>query len=295
MNRHAVTTDPGDRIVQRLRRARTQTETSVLAIGKLLGEIVEVATEDVDAVKQSLGIAKSESGGQSSDIAQSIRVQSRLIHSFVEEMRKFLKRQIEFSEAANQAFGLITDCSSSVSGIMQNSKILAVNLKIESARLGDNGAAVSTIGMEMMNFSNDVRVANTKILNALDDLKNSLPQIRSEMSQMDVRTTQFSTQLDANLREVEGQTEKLDRSLKDSLIRTEQKNKAILDCSLSTLSELQFQDPVGKELQKAEAEVLVLQETLSQHGLNSCVPLGPGEDVNACDGQSRVSGEVVLF
>jgi chromosome segregation ATPase len=218
-----------------------------------------------------------------------------LIHSFVEEMRTFLRRQIEFSEAANQAFGLITDCSSSVSRIMQNSRILAVNLKIESARLGENGAAVSTIGMEMMNFSNDVRAANTKILNALQDLRNSLPQIRTEMSEMDARTTEFSTQLDSNLSEVEAQTERLDRSLKDSLTRTEQKNKSILDCSLATLSELQFQAPVESELQKAEVEVRSLQQAVSQSGLNSCVELSPADEANVHDGQTSVSGEVVLF
>jgi hypothetical protein len=75
----------------------------------------------------------------------------------------------------------------------------------------------------------------------------------------------------------------------------EQKNEAVVQASLATLSELQFQDPMSQKLQQAAFDVEKLQKLIIARECDD-VCLSDVDPANGNDGTLvREAGEIELF
>jgi hypothetical protein len=297
-------TDVGERIssriVESMKSIRDTTESAVLEIGRQLGEIVRIAKDDNDAVQSMFGGAVAEGQGQASadgglSITRAIDKQLWTVDGYVAESRTFLTRQLEFAQAAGEACDRIADCARGVSALMKRSHLLALNMQIESSRLGIEGRPISAIGEEMKSFSLQVRTANEAIGTALQSLTSSIPVILAHTQKMEQRTGGFSTELGAQVAEVKRHTGQLTNSLQSVLERSKQRNDLVVKASLATLSELQFQDPMAQKLKQAEFDVGKLQQLIVARNCDD-VNLADIDPVVGHDGSAvRETGEVELF
>jgi hypothetical protein len=131
------------RIVDSMQGIRTTTESAVLAIGQQLNEIVRVATQDNNAVRDMFGGDQNgDASGRQGDltITTAIETQLQTVGRFIDETRDFFKQQLAFAKAAGEACDKIASCASGVTDLMTMSHLLALNMQIESARLKEGRA-----------------------------------------------------------------------------------------------------------------------------------------------------------
>jgi methyl-accepting chemotaxis protein len=288
----------GSRIIRSMQSLRSTTEQVVLSIGEQVNRIVQVVTHDNEAVRQTLhdltGSGHS-SGENDRTVTRAISDQASSVAGLVAETKEFFGQQKCFAEAASEACDRINSCASSVSDLMVKSRLLALNMQIEAARLGAEGKAFQVIGDEMKSFAGDVRSANDTIKVALGALLTAIPSIKSETARMDGRVTEFADQLAGHIDEVRARTEDLTTSLQAALDRAEARNAAVVQSAQVMLSELQFQDPLKQELQRDEFDVTKLQKIIA---IGECEDISLAEidpAVGEDGSDERTSGAIELF
>jgi hypothetical protein len=287
------------RVVFGLSAVRNSTERAVLKIGELLNNIVRAATSDDAEVRKTLqcviGGDHQTQPKSGKPIVESLRNQGAAVATFVDETRRFFDDQREFTRAASNACANIHSSASLVTDLMTRSQILALNMQIESARLGQQGRAVNVIAQEMKHFASEVRIANESIKVALSALLSTLPTIEHRTSEMDGRMKLFADRIGGELQTVERQTTALAACMQSALDQTETRNAQIVQLSHSTLSELQFQDPAAQTLRRMEHEVGKLQMLISRGVCQDMSLAEIADDVGEDGSAERSTGEIELF
>lgn len=287
------------RVITSLVGIRSATEGAVLKIGNLLHRMVETATQDnqdVQATIESVMGSGNTSSQESSDsITDVIRHQSNSVSDFVNETNDFFAQQKEFVNSASNACDEIDSCATSVSNLMSKSSLLALNMQIESVRLGAEGRSFCVIAEEMKSFAAEVRSANENIKLALESLTEAVPKIKQQTVDMSGRVEEFSDLHKTQLQAVESKTQSLAESLEKTLEKAKSTNSMILACSQDTLSQLQFQDPMAQTLQRVEFDITKLQKLISSVHCSD-VSLADIDPTVGRDGSvERETGEVDLF
>lgn len=278
--------------VQRvLEESRETTERVVLSLGEMLSSIVETSTVDLDTIRNELGLVD-ESG--ETKVTSAIKCQSESVTKFVSEIRELLRRQLDFSTVAGRVCNHIQDCAKDVTKLMERSHILALNMRIESNRIGVEGHAFSVIADEMSRFSYEVRDSNGEIIRALKELGEVLPVIRNQAMEMDRHANDFTEALDQQLLAISDHAHELNHALSESLHQADTRNRKILGISHKTLSTLQFQDPLAKQLETASRELELVQKLVNDPTDETDL-----QELNNMMSHNEVcstaAGEVVLF
>lgn len=277
---------------------RESTEDAALNIGNLLVEIVKIATEGNAETKQTLcQFVRSDacSQQQSATISETIDRQTDLFRGLIEEIRGFFDRQLALSQAANSATRKIFDTANQITQLMRSSRILALNLRIESARLGSDGSTFAILGDQMKVFSDNVAEANGVIASSVEEFVTEMPKLEEEARAMGENLSEFSSRFDDDMAEVKVQTESFQGLVNGVLETTERRNNQILECSNATLSHLQFQDPVSQGLRRAEHDVEKLLTLFEGRELDDRSLADIADEVGH-DGRNEVeSGDVMLF
>ncbi|MEZ6117919.1 MAG: methyl-accepting chemotaxis protein [Pirellulaceae bacterium] len=289
-----------NRVATELNRMCETTEEAALQIGRLLVQIVEIATEGNKATQETLcGVVKSSGDQDGSKSSQSITdlidSQGHLITNFVEMTQSFFERQRTLTQEANEACQLIQKSARRVSSLVDSSRNLAFNIQIESARLGQSSRTFETLGKMIHEFSTEVASANTTIEAAVEQFIDSVPKLNKEATEMSQTASEFSVRLKSELTNVAQQSNQLTHTVRTVLDDTEQRNNSILACSQETLSHLQFQDPVAQGLKRASYEIRKLQKIWSGEHVDD-VSLAELVDEVGNDGRlERDPGDVMMF
>lgn len=286
------------RITNDMTRMRESTEDAALNIGNLLVEIVRIATEGNKETQESLsGFVRGGDVGQeqSETISEAIDRQTELFSNLIGEVRGFFDRQLELSQVANSATQKIYETAHQISQLMRSSRVLALNLRIESARLGNEGRTFAVLGDQMKVFSENVAEANGVIASSVEEFVTEMPKLEKEAQCIGECLSEFSARFDKDMREVKEQSDSFTGLVSNVLGATERRNNAILKCSNSTLSHLQFQDPVSQGLRRAEHDILKLQDLMEGNEVDDRSLADLVDDVGN-DGRDELeSGDVMLF
>jgi uncharacterized protein YukE len=288
----------GARIREDLRAVREMSESAVFTIGETLTQVCQAATNDDSNVRRTLqcAVGGDEVGDEdSTPIVDQLRSQSEEVAEFVRHTRSFLSDQIGFAKAANRACDNISSSATFVSDLMVRSRILALNMQIEAARLGQQGAAFNVIAEEMKHFALEVRQANESIKSALDELLVAMPKIEQRTSEMDGEMETFSHHIDQRLSDVQSQTQKLADCMQISLDSTTARNEEIVGLTQKVLSALQFQDPTSQTLRRVEYDINKLQSLLDNGTCEDVSLAEIEEDVGDDGSRLREAGAIELF
>ena len=287
------------RVCRSLQDAREKTEDAVMAVCDHVTKLVAIARQGNEEAQGTLhtivGTGGSSRFDDETSIAEVVHTQAESVNSFVADTREFFNQQITIGDAASKSCQEMQLCVAQVVKLVFSSEILAYNIQIESARLGDDGRAFSVLGDEMVRFSSKVRDANIAIQASLQLVTETMRQFQEQSKAMDVRLDEFTEQLRRKMDDVQMRTSKLTDSLHSTLERITHRNQAVIACSNDALSELQFQDPLAQSLMRTEMEVERLKllietgtcDSLEYSELNPCI----GNDGS----QDRQPGIVDLF
>lgn len=248
------------RIRHSLQGARKKTEDAVMAVCDQVTKLVQIARQGNEEAQSTLHtiVGTGTSGGVHSNgmsIAEVVHTQAESVNSFVADTRKFFDQQFMTVDAASKSCQEMQFCVTQVVKLVFSSEILAYNIQIESARLGDDGRAFSVLGDEMVRFSSKVRDANIAIQSSLKLVTETMRQSQEESRAMDKRLDTFSDQLRLKMDDVQLRTSELTESLQLTLDRIAHRNEEVIACSQNALSELQFQDPLAQSLMRTEMDL----------------------------------------
>ena len=297
------------RIVQSLVKTRNLSELAVLAIGAEITALFDIAVNNNDAVRSSLRKVVSE---KSQSVAQQncedpcLESDDQTIHELVEEIRTtihefvrtaedYFRRQSSNAEEAWARFENVAKSVSEIEEIAMNSKVLAINAKVESARLGERGAAFAIVSNHLANFSDSIQHANHLIEDSMGLMRDSMEQSRSAALTVEDELGAFTKRLVNEVEGVESQTRSLTDSILTMLNQINASSDDMIRHTRSALSELQFQDPMVQGLKRTEHEVNKLYSLL-ENGFCDDVELADIDEIVGNDGTlEREAGVVELF
>ncbi len=287
-----------ERITSEMDEMRHSTEEAALKIGELLTQIVRTATEGNQEVKSSLAEAVGQSGdeGEDSDsISDLVHRQLDIVTGFIDQTREFFHQHRDLASQASVACATIQQSASEVSELTKTSQVLAINLRIEAARLGDKGSGFTALGQQVQAFSHAVSEAADKIKGSVAIFLDAMPRMHEQTAVIEEQMDTMSNQFDEEMEVVSSKTDELTDSLKVVLDHVETKNNQILDCSNQTLSHLAFQDPVSQGLLRMQHDVQQMHRIICGESPDFRSLSELQADVGDDGRCFRESGEVELF
>jgi methyl-accepting chemotaxis protein len=258
------------RVERRLEEVKTITEREILACGDVLSRIVENARALSDESARAL-VASSE--------------RSELLTSrFIADMQANIAAQ---EGAVKQVLALAENIKSAmeaINGLSRHSNILAINARIEAARLGERGSGFAVIADEMRELSRTIHGTADKVSAAIGAVRQGLPTVGERAAAMQQRTRAFITEVADEMK-----SEALQSGAGAASAR---RLEAVLELSNAALSHLQFHDPMTQQLAAVSADLTATAERV-QRLLNGESVLDAVEEDAAP--QQAAAGKIILF
>ena len=301
-----------DQTLLRIRRVNEMTSREVIAVGNSLAEIVDCAQRQVDAARRAMTELTGSDGNGMADL---IDRQTTMTKNHVVSIREALAAQVEMTQRATQASSSIMEIGKQVFDVARAARMLSLNASIEGARLGQSGAGIAVIAVEMRSLTDEIKRANGRIESMAESLLSLLPQILVQTELMSRYAEEFAEDLSSNAGAVSAATERLRTVTAETLEAGDRNVSLILKGSQAALSHLQFQDPAAQGLLIVDADLAKLEGYVNEvveaaHVANVRLPgqasfeqaaaeahreLNAGEVV-ALDGTgASEAGEVLLF
>lgn len=294
-------------VIGRLQMATETTEVAALEIGNQVSSLLSLAQAVNESATRSLAnvvghdAVAIESGSDSSmvesepTVVELIYGQKTNLSAFIDATEQFVHAQETTSRGSTHAVLDVRDCVRRIDKIVLSSEVLALNVQIESVRLGEDGKAFSVLGQQMSDFSRQIHEANQAIQKAVGTLAETIGQTTSQSEEMGGRLAAFSSEMDRKMDDLEDRTNGLSDTLHQTLTEITTSNDKMMSCSRSALSALQFQDPLSQDLLRSVHEIRKIQ---------SLIEVGDFEDTRLADidpsigndgAAEREAGVVELF
>jgi methyl-accepting chemotaxis protein len=137
-----------------------------------------------------------------------------------------------------------------INGLSQYSNLLAINSRIEAARIGELGAGFAVIADHTRELSKTIRTTADRVSEAIEAVRRGLPPVRERASAMQERAQTF---IDAVGEQVKSASSRTATGSAGS-----QRLEAVMHLSNEALSHLQFQDPVAQALSAIGGDIDLL-------------------------------------
>lgn len=252
----------------RVEEVNEMTSREALAAGDSLNSIVNLSRAYVNYMRGAMGRFAGASSGDDELTShagsgiEAIEEQSRMLAAYLEDLRKALATQDRVAQEALKQLTAVRKAGSHILEVSNQARMLAVNARIEAARLtGSEGGAFGVIASEMSTFARNMQTQSDDIVHIVDGLTGSLPKIAEMAEELRVSTESFREDFGSKNDEVSDVVELLQSTIRDALQHGDEQVAAILRHSQEALSHLQFQDPCAQRLLQIEADILQAQAT----------------------------------
>lgn len=279
--------------LDRVREASEISEREALAVGKLVGTIMEVAQHQKGSLETSL---KHFSDASDASVRHVAAAQSEATATYLEQISTLIDEQSEIARQAATQCEQISKAGSTIEQATIEARILSLNARITAAQSNSDSAAFAAIASEMQTLSQTVAQANALVSQLATDLNRQLPLIAKQADAMRNENEHFSTVLHEHIGRVEDTTSNLEGTLRDTISSGSTHYSQILRASQRALSHLQYQDPMVQRLRRTcmELETLLTGDPADLDVADAEAPYMAGDDAES-GGGSEDAGEVLLF
>lgn len=285
--------------MRRVEEVNDMTATESLAAGDSLNQIVNQSRSYVDYMRQAMGrfttSANDNEEVEDTSGIGAIEQQGAMLASYLQHLECALASQEKVAQEALRQLSAVRRSGSHILEVSNQARMLAVNARIEAARLsGSDGGAFGVIASEMSTFAKNMQGQSDEIVQIVDGLTGSLPAIAEMTEDLRTRTAGFSEQFQEKNGQVSEVVDQLQTTISDALAQGDDRIAAILRHSQDALSHLQFQDPCAQRLMQIEADILQAEtnvRTILETGDTDVV-----ESMNAADShRDAAAGHVMIF
>jgi methyl-accepting chemotaxis protein len=232
--------------LKRIQNANGMSASEVLQAGAALERVMGEARAHIDETRSALAEAAGTDGrGGVSELA---RRQSDVTRAFISDCQRLIAEQERMAKQSELGCTKIVRLGGVIDGIAAQAKLLALNARIEAARLGSQGAALSVIASEMVRFSKEVGVANGAISELTESLARDLPRVAEHAGKLRVTTEEFSERCNSELDFISEAGGALERVLQSAISAGDERAQRIVSHTYAALSHLQFQDTCAQHL-----------------------------------------------
>ncbi len=264
-------TESNDRISNRIKETQSLSEREILACGSVLSSIVDEAKHLAEETNQA--------------VAASMARSEEITLRFVKGMREDILAQENAVQNVLDLASRIEEAIVAINDLTMSSKVLAINARIEAARLGAQGRGFAVIAGSLGELSSVIRAASDKVGSAINAVREGLPSVRARAASMNQRTTVFADEVAEQVKSASMQTDGN---------RSHHRLAALRELSNQGLSHLQFQDPAAQKLESIIAELEASKERVRLSLSGQFVETTREPDPVIDDGQPN-SGEIMLF
>lgn len=272
-------------------RAARASEDGVLAVGRALDNLTKQSRSQTTDLLEVL--PRLEGGGGQAGIGDAIRRQTNTVQSFVEALIERSNRQNEIAERASRLTASIASLARDVAQITITARILSLNARIESSRLGESGKAMAVVAGEIREVSSSVAKANDDIADLASQLNELLPSIARLSVELSETSREFNDLFEVNQAQTQASYDELMSAVRDTVGRAQDRAENMLAAAQGALSALNFQDPMVQSLRQLAG--LFEQGACSDVRLDPVVEAAAGSNPGDAPEQPLPAGEVALF
>ncbi|HEX5656853.1 MAG TPA: methyl-accepting chemotaxis protein [Polyangiales bacterium] len=284
-------------LMQRLNDVNSTTSREVMGAASSVAAVVERATEHVKRVKEMVGNLEGRNGG---GVAAAVHHQADVLRRYFESVSRDIARQEETADRAQQSLQRITKAASDTAHLASAARLLALNARIEAARVGGHGNCFSTIAGEMQHLAEQITQANEFIDSLATRLSEDLPELAASARALRNSSEELTRDLTSATAQVEQETADMRNVIGEMMQQSDREMASLIGSSHEALSHLQFQDVVAQGLLRIEPALHELQiEQAKLQGVEEVIAELPPTQHREIGGDKPVdqdnAGEVLLF
>jgi methyl-accepting chemotaxis protein len=266
------------------------------------GSVMDVAHKTRAQIERSKGVLASLEDARHGGIAEVVREQSLMLRTHVDDMQTRVKAQDEQAREALSQVESIGGLARQIAKMASEAQLLALNARIESARLSSESQGFNVVAVEMMRLSNEVAAANQRVALVAERLGAILPTLARGAGELRERVDSFASRAAERIGEVDRKVGELQSEVTEVVRGADLALGEVVQQSQQALSHLQFQDVAAQRLRRIdaslhEAQVATAQAFGDEDSLATVEPprheeIG-GERLREHDDSN--AGEVMLF
>lgn len=284
-------------LMDRVREVNQISEREVIAASNQIDRIVRAAT---DHIQRTHGILRELEDGGQEGLQGAVERQTAAVDAYARDLAERIEQQERVAEAAAELTTGITRAAASVEALTVEARVLALNARLEAARLGSSGSAFATIAGEMKRLSEQIAKTNELIHELAGELCRAVPEVAVRAVEMRRSSGELYITVNEAGKNVANEANALRQKVAAPLSDGDQALAVIVRASHEALSHLQFQDPVAQGLMRVEGWIVeLLRDTLLDLDRSSeASDLEPPAHVNMGGDkpiETEMSGSVLFF
>jgi methyl-accepting chemotaxis protein len=213
-------------------------ESEVMTCGQVLSAIVDNARDMVAETEQA--------------VAESVSETEAMTSRFVADIEQDVLAQDAAVRRLSSLADNIEEAAKAINDLTQSATLLALNARIEAARMGEKGAAFGVIAQHMSDLSKTIEATASQVGAAIEAVRDGLPPVTGRAASMQRRTHRFIEEIEAHVTAASRRS----GPPAEGGGHLEQ----VIELSNEGLSHLQFHDPMVKKLDGIDR----MFETLSE-------------------------------
>ena len=283
-----------ERIVARVREVNQTTETDVLAAGRHVQRVVEVAHRHIARLREVLA---GPVGNEDSDLARAIRSQSDHVRQHTVSVGKAVAEHATQVAAVAGHVRSITTAAREIERLNAAARVLSINARIEASR--SSGSSVfSTIASEMQQLSKAIASANKTVYDLANTMEKTVPQLVRQNQHLARVVEGYAQEARERIDAVDRRVAELRAAVGTTLAESDNALAEVVSESHAALSKLQFQDVCAQSLLQIDSWVAGLSQQVARElGLEGDIPPAAHATVGNDDVEVNrtEAGEVMLF
>ncbi|HET9620927.1 MAG TPA: hypothetical protein VFP84_06165 [Kofleriaceae bacterium] len=283
-----------ERILGRVRQVNKTTEDDVLAAGRHVHKVVEVAHRHIARLRDVLA---GPVGNEDSDLARAIRSQSDHVRQHSASVGKAAAEHAVQVAAVAEQVRSISAAAREIERLNAAARVLSINARIEASR-SQGSAVFSAIANEMQQLSKGIANANKTVYELSSAMSKAVPELVRQNQALAQVVDGFATEARDQIENVDRRVAELRGAVATTLAESDHALAEIVSESHAALSKLQFQDVCAQGLLQTDGWLAELaHQVAGDFGVEVDVAPGVhhtiGEDDVEVD--RATAGEVMLF
>jgi len=283
-----------ERILARVRQVNKTTEDDVLAAGRHVHKVVEVAHRHIARLRDVLA---GPVGNEDSDLARAIRSQSDHVRAHSSSVGRAVAEHAVQVQAVAEQVRSISTAAREIERLNAAARVLSINARIEASR--SSGSAVfSAIANEMQQLSKGIASANKTVYELANAMSKAVPELVRQNHTLAQVVEGFAHEAREQIENVDRRVAELRSAVATTLSESDHALAEIVSESHAGLSKLQFQDVCAQGLLQSDGWLAELaQQMASDLGVEVDIAPGVHQTIGEDDVEvDRASaGEVMLF
>jgi hypothetical protein len=283
-----------ERIVARVQQVNQTTETDVLAAGRHVHRVVEVAHRHIARLREVLA---GPVGNEDSDLARAIRSQSDHVRQHTVSVGKAVTDHATQVGAVAEQVRSITAAAREIERLNAAARVLSINARIEASR--SSGSSVfSTIASEMQHLSKAIAGANKTVYDLAAAMEKTVPELVRQNQHLARVVEGYAHEARDRINAVDRRVAELRAAVATTLAESDNALAEVVSESHAALSRLQFQDVCAQGLLQIDGWLAELSHQLAaETGVAADIPPVAHATITNDDVEVNRSeaGKVMLF